>query len=369
MNELSYLRSELYSMLAIAFGSRDPEASVERRYEETVDLLSRAAKVLSLPSLKVEAEELNQVLGQDASRREDAQDRIEMECGRLFGGWGGAVLHPYESVFRGESGTLMGEWALDVQALYAEDRLSIQTKELPDHLSVELEYMAYLCFREALAWEELGMEAALKYGARQRKFLREHLGQWIPSFCRSVLTSADHPFYLSMATVLRELVAWEEEQIAEVESREGVPSAIWIPEVDGQKCSLCEACVFLCPVGALRLERSVSEERLVRTGVACDGCGECAKRCPDLALKIKGLIVADDEELSELNPVLAVSPMVRCVDCGQPMGSEAVLERARALLKAKGESIWSDRSGRCPRCEMKGAIAASIPPKRKEVAS
>jgi len=53
--------------------------------------------------------------------------------------------------------------------------------ERQDHLSIELEFMSVLAGKEAFALEhQLDEEASLCHNG-QRKFLREHLGRWLPA--------------------------------------------------------------------------------------------------------------------------------------------------------------------------------------------
>ena len=55
----------------------------------------------------------------------------------------------------------------------------------PDHLSVELEFMHYLCYREATSAGE-----ALSYQLAQADFSERHLCRWVPSLAASVESNA-----------------------------------------------------------------------------------------------------------------------------------------------------------------------------------
>jgi TorA maturation chaperone TorD len=50
--------------------------------------------------------------------------------------------------------------------------------ELPDHVAVELEFLAFLCGQEASAEEEM----AARWRAEQRSFLEGHLLRWLGTF-------------------------------------------------------------------------------------------------------------------------------------------------------------------------------------------
>jgi heterodisulfide reductase subunit A2 len=55
--------------------------------------------------------------------------------------------------------------------------------------------------------------------------------------------------------------------------------------IDPELCAGCEACIGLCPYGAIALDegRHVS----VVNGAVCKGCGSCAAHCPSGAAKVK----------------------------------------------------------------------------------
>lgn len=53
----------------------------------------------------------------------------------------------------------------------------------PDHLSVQLEFMHYLCFREAEAGADAG---ALSFQLAQVDFTERHLARWVPQLAANV---------------------------------------------------------------------------------------------------------------------------------------------------------------------------------------
>lgn len=73
---------------------------------------------------------------------------------RLFFGPGHVLVPPYESVHMSANGLVMGQAAVDVSRKYREEGLAISPdfKNLPDHVVVELEFMAHLCIHEVEAW-------------------------------------------------------------------------------------------------------------------------------------------------------------------------------------------------------------------------
>jgi len=65
-------------------------------------------------------------------------------------------------------------------------------RELPDHLSCQLEMLSFLCFRESLC--DAGHESARWYRSAQQDFLHRHLCRWVPRLAQSLQRRAqDEP--------------------------------------------------------------------------------------------------------------------------------------------------------------------------------
>lgn len=75
----------------------------------------------------------------------------------------------------------------------------------PDHVSDELELMAFLCGAEADAWEDGLSETAQQMRERQRSFLQMHLLRWLPALNEAVRNQG-HPFYHAVANLAGDLV-------------------------------------------------------------------------------------------------------------------------------------------------------------------
>jgi ferredoxin len=60
-----------------------------------------------------------------------------------------------------------------------------------------------------------------------------------------------------------------------------------VPQLDSARCNGCDACVRLCPHGALQLEKdSAAGSRYRITASRCSGCGLCADVCDQDAVRI-----------------------------------------------------------------------------------
>lgn len=68
-----------------------------------------------------------------------------------------------------------------------------------DHVAVELEFLSYLCEREAANWASGAGETARLLRRQQRTFLDDHLGRWLSEFCQRVLERTPAYFYGPLA--------------------------------------------------------------------------------------------------------------------------------------------------------------------------
>jgi DMSO reductase family type II enzyme chaperone len=89
--------------------------------------------------------------------------------------------------------------------------LSESPRELPDHVTTELEFLHFLAFREAQAIEQ-GADAD-PFRRAQRDFIARHLGRWIPKL-RAKLEGADAmPFFPEFVGRLERLLESELERL------------------------------------------------------------------------------------------------------------------------------------------------------------
>jgi TorA maturation chaperone TorD len=77
--------------------------------------------------------------------------------------------------------------------------LAPEHRSLPDHVSVELEFMARMAAREAEDLEAGDAEAASRSRHIQKEFLETHLGRWLPQFCGHAAEHAELNFYRELA--------------------------------------------------------------------------------------------------------------------------------------------------------------------------
>lgn len=190
------LRASFYSLLAQAFTSPDKGwAALNNR--AALSVFKKAKKLYALPAFREILESFENAL-RNLLKTADSEE-LSQEYNRLFAGIYKTLVPPYESLYRYEEGQVMAPCAIQVEKLYRENGLELSPdfKDLPDHISAELQFMAYLCLREAEAAREGDDRKSLQFIKKQDAFIKEHLGLWLDDFARKLISSTGHPFYSS----------------------------------------------------------------------------------------------------------------------------------------------------------------------------
>jgi TorA maturation chaperone TorD len=139
---------------------------------------------------------------------ETVKHQLDAEYTRLFVGPRPPVL-AHETYYRDDT-DYMGEGLAEVQASYSAAGWAPPEDygEEDDHVAVELAFV-----RNLIARQREGTEEA--YGF-ERVFVEQHLDEWIDEFVADVERETDEPLYLAGAGVLRGLVEFERELIAQL---------------------------------------------------------------------------------------------------------------------------------------------------------
>ena len=139
---------------------------------------------------------------------EEDIERLKIDYSKLFVGPFKLLAPPYGSVYLDGKRILLGDSTMDARNRYREAGLDIAAhfREAPDHIAVELEFMYYLVFKEVEAIELSDFRSAMEYLARQRGFLEDHLGVWVPEFAANVERNATTDFYRNLVRATRAFV-------------------------------------------------------------------------------------------------------------------------------------------------------------------
>jgi TorA maturation chaperone TorD len=155
-----------------------PEAVAE--WEAAWPLAREGAEALGAPVADVES-------ALDAASADELLEEYE----RLLIGPGKAPCPPYESLWRAdqprrERGILMSSASADVLRIFGDIGLAVRhdAHELPDHVAVEWEALAY------------ALERDMRTAAGE---LAQHLSMWMSPFCDAVAAETTQPFYEALA--------------------------------------------------------------------------------------------------------------------------------------------------------------------------
>lgn len=90
----------------------------------------------------------------------------------------------YELEYGEEHSHRQPQQLADIAAFYQAFGLTMDSRsgERVDHASTECEFMSFLCFKEAGAWEKDGEEKAEITRAGSHRFFKDHLASWLPAF-------------------------------------------------------------------------------------------------------------------------------------------------------------------------------------------
>ncbi|MBU0480727.1 MAG: molecular chaperone TorD family protein [Proteobacteria bacterium] len=198
--ELTIQRSNCFRLLAACFYEPD-QALFQKEH-----LCENLASLLGICSNEKAAAA---AMSMTAALAENCGDEMAVEYARLFVGPFELAAPPYGSVYLEKSNRLMGDSTLAVQKMYQKAGLSVEVREAPDHIALELEFMHFLCLGEAEAAQEKKVSDARKFADLQSAFMGKLLGPWIPEFCEDIRKNTGNGFYSHLADCLDHFVESE----------------------------------------------------------------------------------------------------------------------------------------------------------------
>jgi len=206
LQSLREFRTRMYAFLSSAF--KEPPGT------EALEALRSDGTLDSIAELLGE-----EVVGDLSSWLRNSPDLgelgpgLEREFMDLFRIPGGQYVTPYESVFRDTSvvagkpvrGLLSGQSAIDVKGWYRLARFEISPdyQDLPDHVTLELRFMAELCAKEQELEDEDDLNRLDRAWEMERDFLAGHLAAWIGKLCEKIETKTQHPYFLYVSRLVR----------------------------------------------------------------------------------------------------------------------------------------------------------------------
>ena len=211
--ELAGFRSNIYGFLAAVYRQElTSELLQQMKDHQFQEILSTLGIELSNGFFKKPEKEL--------------LENLAVEYAYLFLG-PGKHISPHESVHHkkegSQSGQLWGELTAEVKRIIESSGLEYKSEftGMPDHISVELEFMQHVVQRETQAWEADDDKTALLCLKNEKNFVDEHLFRWIPEFCEKVIKTAESPFYREMARLTRSFIKFEKKELKRFEEDAG----------------------------------------------------------------------------------------------------------------------------------------------------
>jgi TorA maturation chaperone TorD len=169
------------------------------------------------------------------------------EYDRVFGLIPARECLPYETEYHATAEPFFRAQQLaDVAGFYRAFGLepARDVPERPDHLALELEFMAFLLMKKRLAsaaagGDNEGAERARVCAEAEAAFIRDHLAWWVPSFAAGLRRKASQGFYAALGRVLAALMPLERRRLGVPPPR--VPLQAMSPEPPEEQAG-CGGC-------------------------------------------------------------------------------------------------------------------------------
>lgn len=202
-------RKNIYTFLSLVYK--------EEVDDELLETLRMVNWKLLLPIGKGELKEGCEILQRflEGSKNRQVIEDLAVDFASLFLGHGRNPAHPYESVYLGKEKVVMQEQRNNIVKIYAEEgfQRTEEFNEPEDHVAIELEFMARLCWKMVDMLAEGDVEGAIKTLEVQKGFIKNHMGVWVPAFCGDVLKNAELDYYKAIAKITRGFLAIDSKNI------------------------------------------------------------------------------------------------------------------------------------------------------------
>jgi DMSO reductase family type II enzyme chaperone len=140
-------------------------------------------------------------------------DDLAIEFTRLFdAGASGPPCPLYGGLYKGDRMAKMEEAVRFYNHFGL--TLSDEQRELPDHITTQLEFMHFLAYREVEALQA-GVDPG-SYQRAQRDFVARHLGAWVPKLCERLEKEGAAAYFQSLLGLLAELLEMDGRRFSSV---------------------------------------------------------------------------------------------------------------------------------------------------------
>lgn len=152
--------------------------------------------------------------------------QINVERTRLMRGVkpGYGPMPPYENVYSADNQEFDAYPIAAVLSAYAQAHAVMPegSHDQPDYIGVELDFLRHLCEQEAKAWQASDSGAALDAVDKERAFLADHVGTWVPKYCDVMFDDARTDLYRGVARLTKGFIADENARLEAYPSRDDI---------------------------------------------------------------------------------------------------------------------------------------------------
>lgn len=206
-------RSALYRLLSQALVYPSPEAVSAI---QDVDLPQTKQATAHFPA---PVAPLLTALGEHLQTSDAVQ--LQSEHTRVFSHILSNDCPPCETVYTAKHVFQETQDLSDIAGFYRAFGLEMGDKERLDHITVELEFMHFLTYKEAYAQKHHGPAKARLCREVQRKFLQDHLGKWAAQFADRLAKKANGGYFGCISSILK---AFLEAEVAFLKAKPEVVS-------------------------------------------------------------------------------------------------------------------------------------------------
>ena len=187
-------RGDCFRLLSACFYQPQKEVFIQEEFFKNLEALLR----------QISPDAAARVSVMEKAFLKHSEEDLLVAYAKLFVGPNELLAPPYGSVYLDGEKKLMGDSTMEVIKIYEEQGLSMDSefRNLPDHITVELEFMYYLIFKEIEALEKSETDKALDFIKTQELFLDKFLTKWIKPFYDKIKKGTDNEFYSSLADCL-----------------------------------------------------------------------------------------------------------------------------------------------------------------------
>lgn len=204
-------RQLIYSILALFYRG---ELAKGLDILQSTDILQQLSDYSSDPLMKSSTYILIKEIETNKDNSNYAKLLLE-DYQRLFVGPDHIFAPLWESVYITKDRIIFDESELEIRRLYNKSGLDVKKTEPADHLSLELGFMARLCFEIKIDLTLITDQRLVK----QKQFLKEHLLKWTLYLKESINEHALTQFWISFSEITRSWLVmdlFELEKILEI---------------------------------------------------------------------------------------------------------------------------------------------------------